>query len=243
MHLGTAEAVALVGRLQKKVEQHTHVTNILCPPFVSLPAVAEAVESDKFKVGAQNLHPADEGAFTGEISGEMLKGLAKYVIVGHSERRRDFHETDKLVGQKVAAGIRNGLKVVLCVGEQLSDRNENHSGRVVVDQLHGALGQVTAEDMRNIIIAYEPVWSIGTGKFAAPDQVIPIVSIIRQTVEELFGEGASSHLQILYGGSVDADNCRVYLKLDNIDGLLVGGASIKPDEFANIIAAAQSLAK
>lgn len=243
MHQGPAEAKTLTERLQEKVTPHTHVTNVLCPPFVSLPAVAETADSDVFKVGAQNLNEQDEGAFTGEVSGSMLKGLAEYVIAGHSERRREFHETDKQIAAKVAAGVRNGLKVILCVGEKLDERHDGHSTRVVVDQLHGALSQVTDEDLVNIVVAYEPVWAIGTGEFAKPEEVTPIVSVIRQTVEELFGESASSRLQILYGGSVDAGNARSYLELDHVSGLLVGGASLKADEFTGIIGAAQELAQ
>lgn len=243
MNLGPKAAKKFVGQLQHKVDPHTHVINVLCPPFISLPVVSSEAEFDTFRIGAQNIHPADEGAYTGEVSGPMIAEFAQYVIVGHSERRRDFHEDDKLVGQKVAAGIRSGLKVILCVGEKLSDRNEKHSGRVVVDQLHGALAGITADDMKQIVVAYEPVWAIGTGRFATPEEITPVTTIIRQTIEELYGEGASSHLQILYGGSVDGDNCRAYLSLEHIDGLLVGGASLKVSAFSRIIATAQSLAK
>lgn len=235
MHQGPEAAGRLVGKLQEKVKPHTHVTNVLCPPFVSLPAVAAKAEKDLFRVGAQNLHQDDEGPYTGEVSGPMLKGLAEYVIVGHSERRRYFNETDKLIAQKVAAAIRNELKPILCVGENLDDRHEGHSQRVVVDQLHGCLSQITADELDGVLIAYEPVWAIGTGEFAAPDQVAPVASVIRKTVEELFGEAASASLEILYGGSVNENNAASYLELENINGLLVGGASLNYEQFEGII--------
>lgn len=245
--MAPGDAAKLVRRMQKKVDPHTHVITVVCPPFVSLPAVAMAAETDKFKVGAQNLHESDEGTYTGEVSGPMLQGLASYVIVGHSERRRYFHENDKQIALKLAAAIRNNLTPVLCIGDNLADREHGHAKRVVVDQLHGCLSQLTAEDMRKIVITYEPVWAISTGDghghFARPEDVTPMVKIIRETVEELFGEAASGDLKILYGGSANADNCEAYLNLENIDGLLVGGASINPEEFPKIIAKAQSMAK
>jgi triosephosphate isomerase len=243
MHMDPDEASRFIERLSAKVEPHTHVTNILCPPFIDLTTVKDLVDSDKFKVGAQNLHDKDEGAYTGEISGTMLKGLVEFVIVGHSERRRDFFESDKLIAAKLAAAVRNGLKPILCVGEKLDERQDGHSKRVVVDQLHGAFTQLTADDVRNLTIAYEPVWAIGTGKNATPDEVTPVVGVIRETLEEVFGEAASSQVEILYGGSSNPDNARAYLELENINGLLVGGASINYEQFASIIKTAQELAK
>jgi triosephosphate isomerase len=243
LHQTPKEAVKLVERLQKKVEPHTHVTSVVCPPFVSLPAVSEAVESDKLKVGAQNIYEQDEGAFTGEVSGPMLKDMVEYVIVGHSERRKYAHESDKQISAKLAASIRNGLRPILCVGEKLSDRHEGHSRRVVVDQLQGALSGLTGDDIQSLTIAYEPVWAIGTGEFAKPEQVVPIVSSIRQTLEELYGEAASSQVEILYGGSADPDNAESYLKVEGISGLLVGGASLNYEHFASMIKTAQKLAQ
>ncbi|HVE80901.1 MAG TPA: triose-phosphate isomerase [Candidatus Dormibacteraeota bacterium] len=243
MHFGQPEAaVKYVKKLHERVKPHTHVTSVVAPPFTALAAVAEEVESDTFKVAAQNLHECDEGAYTGEISAPMLKGLARYVIVGHSERRRYEHETDKQIAKKVAAAVRCDLTAILCVGEKLDDRQEGHSKRVVVDQLHGALSQVAAEDIKDIIIAYEPVWAIGTGEYAEPEEVRPVVNVIRQTVEEMFGRDATSGLRILYGGSVEPDNCKAYLQAENISGLLVGGASINYEQFSRIVKIAQHLA-
>lgn len=246
MHQNPEQAVRLVERLQKQAQPHTHVTNVICPPFVDLPAVKEVVEEDLLKLGAQNLHEQDEGTFTGEISGTMLKGLVDYVIVGHSERRRFAHETDKLIGLKLAAAVRNGLKPILCVGDRLHDREEGSARRVVVDQLNGALSQITDKDLEHILIAYEPVWAISTGDgkghFASPTDVEPMVTAIRNTVEELFGERASSQVEVLYGGSVNPEDAKAYLELDNIAGLLVGGASLNYEQFAKIIAIAGQLA-
>jgi triosephosphate isomerase len=243
MHQAPTEAKTLVGRLQENLKPHTHVTTVVCPPAIDLLAVKDVVESDTLKVGAQNLNEQDEGAFTGEISGPMLKGLADYVIVGHSERRAYAQESDKQIAAKLAAAVRNGLKPILCVGEKLNDRQDGHHQRVVVDQLHADLHQLTDDDVRELSIAYEPVWAIGTGEQAKPDQVEEMVKVIRQTIEELFGEAASAHVEILYGGSVNADNAKAYLELENVGGLLVGGASLNYEEFAKIVATAQLLAE
>lgn len=247
MHQTPDQAAKLVQNLQKKIKPHTHVTAVVCPPFIDLPAVFDKVEPDTLKIGAQNLHEKDEGSFTGEVSGPMLKGLADYVIVGHSERRRDQNETDKKIAAKLAAAIRNDLTPVLCVGERLSDREDGHSERVVSDQLHVCLSELTSSEARKIIITYEPVWAIsdgdGKGHFATPDKVKPMVRVIRQTLEELFGEDASASVEILYGGSANPDNAAAYLKLEHINGLLVGGASLNYESFANIVATAQKLSK
>ncbi|HUC86967.1 MAG TPA: triose-phosphate isomerase [Candidatus Saccharimonadales bacterium] len=241
MHQTPEQAVRLAERLQEKIKPQTHVTSVVCPPFVDLIPVSKVLESDHLRLGAQNLNSNDEGAFTGEVSGTMLAGLAEYVIVGHSERRRYCHETDKEIGLKVAAAIRNSLQPILCVGEQLTDRQNGHAQRVVVDQLHGCLSQVTDDDIQNLIIAYEPVWAIGTGESATPTEVEPIVRVIRQTLEELFGESASARVEILYGGSVNPDNAKAFLTVEHISGFLVGGASLNYEQFAAIVATAGQL--
>lgn len=243
MHQTPAQAVRLTERLQKKVAPHTHVTTVICPPFIDLSVVKKVLEDDVLRLGAQNIHEQDEGPFTGEVSGPMLKGLAEYVIVGHSERRAYAAESDARIADKLAATVRNGFTPILCVGEKLADRHDGHSRRVVVDQLHVNLRQLTADDLDGLRIAYEPVWAIGTGKFAKPAEVTPIVAVIRETIEELFGEAASSRVEILYGGSVDPDNAQAYLELEHIDGLLVGGASLNYEKFADIIKTAAKLTK
>ncbi|HEX7260125.1 MAG TPA: triose-phosphate isomerase [Candidatus Saccharimonadia bacterium] len=241
MHQAPDQAVRLVERLQEKATPQTHITNVLCPPFISIPAVQKVVQNDLFKLGAQNLNEHDEGAYTGEVSGAMLKGMVEYVIVGHSERRRYEHETDKRIAKKVAAALRNDVTPILCVGEKLSDKQEGHARRVVVDQLQGGLSQITSEEIGMLIVAYEPVWAIGTGEFAEPGQVEPMVKVIRQTIEEMFGESASGSLEILYGGSVSPDNVKAYLKVEHVNGLLVGGASLNYEQFTAIMATAAEL--
>ena len=246
MHQTPDQAVRLVGRLQEKMKPHTHVTTVVCPPFVDLAAVHKVADRDLVRVGAQNLNENDEGAFTGEVSGSMLAGLAEYVIVGHSERRRYEQETDKRIALKVAAAIRNNLTPVVCIGEQLHDREDGHAQRVVVDQLHGCLSQISDEDVHKIIVTYEPVWAIssgdGRGQSATPDAVKPMITLIRQTIEEIFGEGASSRVEILYGGSANPDDAQSYLEIDHVNGLLVGGASLNYEQFAAMIDIAARLA-
>lgn len=247
MHQTPKQAVWLLEKLQEKAKPQTHVTTVLCAPFIDLPAMHEKVESDIIKLGAQNLNDQDEGKFTGEVSGPMLRGLAQYVIVGHSERRMHFHETDKQIGLKVAAAIRNNLKPILCVGEKLTEREAGSSRRVIVDQLRGSLSQISDDDIRKLIITYEPVWAIssgdGKGHFADPQSVAEMVVIIRETIEDLFGEAASSQVEVLYGGSANPDDARGYLELEHINGLLVGGASLNYEQFSSIMAQAAELTK
>jgi triosephosphate isomerase len=235
MYQTPEQAVRLVERLQKKIKPQTHVTAVVCPPFVDLVPVQKLIERDTLRVGAQDISSHDEGAYTGEIAGPMLAGLAEFVIVGHSERRRYNQETDKLIAAKVAAALRNGLTPILCVGEQLNERHNGHAERVVVDQLRACLAEVGDDEIGEVVIAYEPVWAIGTGESATPKDVVPIVRIIRQTVEELFGEAASSSVELLYGGSVNPDNAKAFLKMDGMHGLLVGGASLNYEQFARIV--------
>jgi triosephosphate isomerase len=245
MHQTPEQAVRLVERLQQKIKPNTHVTTVVCAPFVDLVPIKKVLEPDVLRLGAQNLNEHDEGTYTGEVSGPMLAGLAEYVIVGHSERRRYNHETDKEIALKLAAAVRNDLKPVLCVGENLHEHEAGHGKRVVVDQLRGCLSQIGAEDLTNLCITYEPVWAISTGdgrgRFASPDEVTPVVAVIRETVEELFGEGASSQVEILYGGSANPDNTKAYLELEHIGGLLVGGASLNYEQFAAMAQTAATL--
>ncbi len=241
MHLSPSQATVLTGRLNQKIDHDPKVEVILCPPFIDLLAVQKEMDSQKFKLGCQNIHWRDDGPFTGETSGAMVKGIADYAIVGHSERRA-MGEDDKTIAEKLAAAVRNNLVPILCVGENLNDRHHDLTKKVVMDQLEADLAMITAEEMDKFIIAYEPVWAIGSGDFAKPDDVVQIVLWIRHTIEELYGEGASSSVKILYGGSVNPDNAKAYLDLDYIDGLLVGGASVNYEEFSQIIKTAQEVA-
>jgi triosephosphate isomerase len=248
LHQGPETATRLVENIQKQLKPHTHVTAVVCPPFVSLESVSQVLEKDLLRLGAQNIFDKDEGAYTGEVSGPMLAEVgAEYVIVGHSERRRYAQETDKQIAAKLAAAVRSGLKPILCVGESLHDRQDGHSARVVVDQLQAALSQLTAEDLAQLLIAYEPVWAIsggdGHGQAATPEMVTPLAKAIRRTLEEMFGEPASSQVELLYGGSSNADNAGAFLELELIDGLLPGGDSLNFEHFAKMVAVAQELAK
>jgi triosephosphate isomerase len=240
MNLNPGEASLLVKRLEDKITPHDNTEVVICPPFIDLYPIAKDLDHKKLKLGAQNIHYLDEGPFTGEISPAMLKGLVNYAIIGHSERRA-MGEDDKLIAKKVAAAIRNDIIPILCVGETLNERHHHLSTKVVTDQLTADLGQVTAEDIKNMVIAYEPVWAIGTGTPATPEQIQPCITAIRTTIEELYGEDASAGIRIIYGASVAAEFVKTILKIEGIDGLLPGGASLNYEDFANIIKHTQSL--
>jgi triosephosphate isomerase len=238
MNLDPHAASLLVHRLETKLTAVAGVEVVICPPFIDLYSIARDLDKKKLRLGAQNIHYLDQGAFTGEISPAMLKGLVDYAIIGHSERRA-MGEDDKVIAKKVAAAFRNDITPVLCVGENLSEREHNLSTKVVIDQLTADLHELTSSDVSELVIAYEPIWAIGSGKFATPDQVLPVINAIRNTVEELYGEASGSGARILYGGSVTPDNAGAYLGLESIDGLLVGGASLNYEEFLKIIKVAQ----
>lgn len=242
MHFGPSGASTLAEKLRAAVKTDPNVTVVLCPPSIDLLTLAKDVDQNQFSLGAQNIFYEDEGAFTGEISGPMLDGLARYVIVGHSERRHIFGEDDKMVAKKVAAVLRNQLKAILCVGEQLSEREGGVAEKVVTDQLTAALHGVGPDDLPNLAVAYEPVWAIGTGVAAKPDDVEPIMKTIMATLTRLYGEEAAAKVPLLYGGSVNQDDAKAYLDLPDVNGLLVGGASLVAETFAAIVKTAQSLA-
>jgi triosephosphate isomerase len=240
MNFNPNEASQHVHRLEDKITPKDNTGVVICPPFIDLYPIARDLDRKKLKLGSQNIHYLDQGAFTGEISPAMLKGLVDYAIIGHSERRA-MGEDDKLIAKKVAAALRNDIVPILCVGESLADREHKLSTNVVVDQLTADLHQLTGDDVGKVVIAYEPVWAIGTGKFATPDEIAPVINAIHQTVEELYGEAGGAGIQVLYGGSVNPENSKAYLAMDGIDGLLVGGASLNYEEFAGIVAASQAL--
>jgi triosephosphate isomerase len=237
MHFNTHETELFIHKLNK-IEVPANIETVICPPFIGLQVAAKSLDAKKFKLGAQDAHQTDEGAFTGEVSAAMLRGLVDYVIVGHSERRRYFGEKDNLIADKMAAAVRNGIKPILCVGESLDDRHHELSMRVVIDQVTANLKHLTALEVESIAIAYEPVWAIGTGEIATPEQIAPVIQAIRHTVEELYGEEAGSSLRVLYGGSVEAESTRSILNISGINGLLVGGASLIATKFSEIIKAA-----
>jgi triosephosphate isomerase len=239
MHCTRAEASALLDAIAGRVGTNPPADVAVAPPFTAIAAVAEAARATPIAVGAQNCHFEGKGAFTGEVSLAMLKDVgAAFVIVGHSERRHVFGETDDLVHRKVDAVLKAGLMPILCVGEQLSERDSGQTLTVVERQLSTAFEGMGAEQALRTVIAYEPVWAIGTGRTATPDQAQEVHGFIRKWLRQKCGD-VSDRIRIQYGGSVTASNARELLAQPDIDGALVGGASLKADSFAAIVAAAE----
>jgi triosephosphate isomerase len=237
MNLNMHQASLYVHELSEAVTVHRDVEVVLAPTNLTLQSLSLQVKRRQFKLAAQNVYWRDEGAFTGEISAAMVRGIADYVIVGHSERRHIFGETDKDVRAKVQAVLRHGLIPILCVGETANERIAGETKHVLHDQVTGGLANVTSEEASRVIIAYEPVWAIGTGKNATTMNAVEAAQIIRHQVTGLFGESVAEKTRILYGGSVTGDNAGGYLREKEIAGLLVGGASITLQEFTKIIQA------
>ena len=236
MNKTTAEARDLVGKLIPLIGGIKERDVVLAPPFTALQAVAEAIKGTGVALSAQNLHWEDKGAFTGEISAEMLLDLGcKYVIIGHSERRQYFGETDETVNKRLRQALNKGLLPIVCVGETLKEREAGAANGVIERQVAGALQGVTAAEMAKVIIAYEPVWAIGTGKTATPEQANEIHSFIRIKVQVAYGKEVAGSLRIQYGGSVTPENVSALMSMPDIDGALVGGASLKPESFAALV--------
>lgn len=209
---------------------------VICPPSIALHAAVNALEGSSIKLGAQNLHFEDDGAFTGEVSARMLKSLGvHYVIVGHSERRQFFGEADEIVAKKVKKALASGLKVILCVGESLAERDGGVTEKVLERQVKAALDGLTTAQLASVVVAYEPIWAIGTGRNATPQQAEEAHAFIRTTVAGMFGKEAADSLTIQYGGSVKPENAAELLSQPDVDGALVGGASLKPDSFVKIV--------
>ena len=228
----------LVNDLIAKLGDHADCDVAVCPPSVYLSTVADAVAGSSVALGAQNLYAATDGAYTGEINAEMLVDVGcKYVILGHSERRTLMGEDDAAVSQKLHAALDGGLLPIVCVGETLEQREADQTADVVATQIRGSLQGLTAETAGNIVIAYEPVWAIGTGKTASPEQAEEVHAMIRGLLGELFGKDVADSIRLQYGGSVKPGNASELMSQPNIDGALVGGASLKADDFAAIVAA------
>ena len=241
MYKTAAEAVALVNALKKELVgvKETDVEAVVCPPFTALAAVSAALQGSNIKLGAQNVHWEKEGAFTGEIAAPMLKELAvRYAIVGHSERRQYFGETNEGVNKRAKAALANGIRPIVCVGEMLAQREAGQTEAVVRDHVTGGLAGFTKDAMLDTVIAYEPVWAIGTGKTATPAQAQEVHAFIRKLLAEAFGAQVADNVRIQYGGSVKAANAKELLAQTDIDGALVGGASLDAKGFAEIIRAA-----
>ena len=234
MNMTPAKAVELIDSLKNEINSN-EVDVVVCPPFVCLPAVLEAVKGTNIAVGAQNMHFEENGAYTGEIAPSMLVELGvKYVIIGHSERRQYFAETDQTVNKKTLKALEHGLVPVVCVGESLEERQQGVTIDLVRLQTKIALKDVTAEDAKKVVIAYEPIWAIGTGMTATSAQAEEVCAAIRQVIAEVYSKEVADEVRVQYGGSVNSGNANELFNMGNIDGGLVGGASLKP-EFASIV--------
>lgn len=232
------EAKALIDELIPLVKD-ADCGVVICVPFTNLETALDATKGTNIKVGAENCHWAKSGAFTGEISADMLAEMGvEYVVIGHSERRQYFGETDATVNQRVRAALDSGLKVILCVGELLEQREAGITEEIVGMQTKAALGGVSADELKNIILAYEPVWAIGTGKTATAEQANEVNHYIRTVVAKLYGASAADAMTIQYGGSMNAKNAEELLAQPDVDGGLIGGASLKAADFAVIVGAA-----
>lgn len=238
MNMGVHDASIFVHQLSLEVAVHNDVEIVIAPTMLVVQPLSLQIDRRQFKLAAQNFYWRDSGAFTGEVSATQLRGLVDYALVGHSERRHIFHEQDKDIRSKVQAAIRNNIKPILCVGETAHERVSGEAMDVIHDQLLGGLANVTSEEFDQITIAYEPVWAIGTGKNATPQDAKEAARAIRRQITHLYGDKAASDLRVLYGGSATADSAAAYLNTDGIDGLLVGGASLSVKSFSAIIAAA-----
>ena len=238
MNKTPAETKAIIEEM-KLLVANADCDVVICAPYVDLYAAMEAAEGSNIKIGAENCHWATSGAFTGEVSADMLKAIGvPYVIIGHSERRQYFGETDETVRDRTRAALNAGLKVILCVGEVLEERNIGITAEVVRKQTKVALSGVSKDELANIIIAYEPVWAIGTGLTATPEQANEVCAIIRELIAELYGKDAADRFVIQYGGSMNDANADALLAQYDVDGGLIGGASLVAEKFAKIVEAA-----
>lgn len=233
MNTTVSEAVKLVQELRLGLDSINGLEKIICPPFISLVPVFDLIQGTSIKLGAQNLYFEEKGAFTGEVSPLMLVDICEYVIIGHSERRQYFLETGEMISKKVRAAIKNNLKLILCIGENLSEYESGKTTDVISEQLHSSLAGIDQSDV--ITIAYEPVWAIGTGKAATGKQANDTISFIRSILSRIYSPEAAQKTRILYGGSVTAGNISEFVGQTDIDGALVGGASLKAREFSEIV--------
>jgi len=233
MNTTVSEAVALVKEMRGGLDEVANVEKVVCPPFVSLQAVRDLLKGTSIKLGAQNLYYEYKGAYTGEISPLMLAELCEYVILGHSERRQYFNETNEIVNKKIKAALKAGLKPILCVGEKMEENEAGKTEEVVTGQVKSSLADI--DYTPSLVVAYEPVWAIGTGKAATSQQANDTIGLIRRTVSGLYGKEVAGQTRILYGGSVNAANTTELMRQPEIDGALVGGASLKATDFLSIV--------
>ncbi len=242
-HENVSQASHLVAQLHKHIAGHRDVEVVLAPSMLALQPVSLEIDRRRFRLAAQNAYHVDAGGFTGEVSFAMLQGLVHYAIIGHSERRIYFHESLEDVQQKVTACVRNGITPIICIGETKEERTAGETKQVLHDQVVSALANLTAEDVRHAVIAYEPIWAISTfgGELARPDDIEQCMKFIRTQVADLYGAEVAAAMRVLYGGSVDNHIARGYLELDDCDGVLVGSASLNYHKFAGIVDAAYRL--
>ena len=233
MNTTVSEATELVKAMRAGLDQIANVDKVICPPFISLAVVKELIRGSSIRLGAQNLYFEEKGAYTGEISSLMLADLCEFVIIGHSERRQYFNESGEIVNKKLRAALKVGLKPILCIGEKLEENEAGRTEEVVTEQLESSLAGIDSLD--GLIIAYEPVWAIGTGKAATGRQVSETIGLILYNIAQLYDEEVAQQMRILYGGSVTADNIAEFVQQSEIDGALVGGASLKANEFLSIV--------
>jgi triosephosphate isomerase len=233
MNTTVSEAMELVKAMKEKLHQIAGVEKVLCPPFISLTAVKELIKGTSIKLGAQNMYFERSGAYTGEISPAMLTGLCEFVILGHSERRGYFGETDQLVNKKVKAALAVGLTPIVCVGESLEQNNASETVGVITRQVRAAFEGIASP--KGTVIAYEPIWAIGTGKSASGEQANAVIKVIRSTVAQIYGDSVAQAMRIQYGGSANNANIAEFIRQPEIDGALVGGASLKAADFLGIV--------
>lgn len=245
MNNNVHQASVLVDRLDKHIESHKNIEVVLAPNTLVLQPISVQLNRKKFRLGAQDAYFKDEGAYTGEVSFTMIRDIAHYCIVGHSERRIYFNESLELIRDKVAAAVRNKIIPILCVGETNSERVDGETNQVIHDQLSSAIHNLTAEEVEDIVIAYEPVWAISTfsGGVAKPDDIEKVIKFIRDQIKHLHGDKTAKKVRVLYGGSVDDHTVGGYLSIQGCDGVLVGGASLNYKKFSGIVDAAYKLSK
>ncbi len=233
MNTTVSEATELVKAMRAELDKIGNIDKVICPPFISLAVVRELIKGSSIKLGAQNIYFKEKGAYTGEISPLMLADLCKFVIIGHSERRQYFNETGEIVNKKIVSALRVGLKPILCIGERLEENEAGRTEEVVTEQLRSSLTEI--DYLNGLMIAYEPVWAIGTGKAATSKQANETIGLIRRNIAKLYDKEIARDMRILYGGSVTAANATEFMNQPEIDGALVGGASLKADQFLSIV--------
>ena len=243
MHLTVGQASLLVQRLHERIQTHKDIEVVLAPTMLHLQPLSLQIDHRKFHLASQDAYFKDEGAYTGQVSFTMLRHLVKYGIIGHSERRHVFNESLDDVTKKVSAAYRNGITPILCVGETNIERLSGETHQVLHDQVVSALAGVTSDEVQSIVIAYEPVWAIGSGEYAKPADVMAAARTIKHNISELYGQKAASGVRILYGGSVTPDVAAGYLRIADIDGLLVGGASLNYHAFSDIVNVAYQVSR